>query len=94
VAFTTILSDFLPALLANVPYNVIQTGALSIACTWVAVVIICIMFMVVVWSFLVSWPNMAIDPSTIAGAMYYVMDPATFSSSDSIKSSGGRSSLV
>lgn len=32
------------------------------------------MVLVVVGSFFVSWPHMPVDPSTIAGAMYYVCD--------------------
>lgn len=32
------------------------------------------MVLVVVGSFFITWPHMPVDPSTIAGAMYYVCD--------------------
>lgn len=32
------------------------------------------MVLVIVVSFFVEWPHMPVDPSTIAGAMYYVCD--------------------
>lgn len=33
-----------------------------------------IMWIVVAASFFIKWPHMPVDPSTIAGAMYYVCD--------------------
>lgn len=30
--------------------------------------------LVILGSFLIKWPNLPVDPSTIAGAMYYVCD--------------------
>jgi hypothetical protein len=94
VAFTAILSDILPALLANVPYKVVQTSGANMICTWTAVGILCVMFVTVIWSFLISWPHMPIDPSTLAGAMYYVSDPKTFPKGKSTTSAGGVSSSV
>ena len=32
------------------------------------------MVLVLLWSFFVRWPHMPVDPTTIAGAMYYVTD--------------------
>ncbi|KAI1088704.1 hypothetical protein F5B19DRAFT_470214 [Rostrohypoxylon terebratum] len=74
VAVTSILSEFLTIFLSNVPYRVTQTFLVHNICTWAAVGILCIMVLVVVGSFFVPWPHMPVDPSTIAGAMYYVCD--------------------
>ncbi|KAK4663183.1 hypothetical protein QC763_606380 [Podospora pseudopauciseta] len=74
VAFVAILSEFLPILLNNVPFRVTQTWIASRVCTWLAVAIMAIMWIVVAASFFIKWPHMPVDPSTIAGAMYYVCD--------------------
>jgi uncharacterized membrane protein YgcG len=74
VAFTAILAEFMPILLSNVPFRVTQTWIASRACTWMAVGVLSLMWLVVVGSFFVSWPHMPVDPSTIAGAVYYVCD--------------------
>ncbi|KAH6856110.1 hypothetical protein B0I37DRAFT_68895 [Chaetomium sp. MPI-CAGE-AT-0009] len=74
VAFTAILAEFMPIVLSNVPFRVTQTWIASRVCTWMAVGILGLMWLVVVGTFFVSWPHMPVDPSTIAGAMYYVCD--------------------
>lgn len=74
VACTAVLSEFMPILLNNVPFRVTQTWITSRVCTWLAVSILTIMWLVIVGSFFVGWPHMPVDPSTIAGAMYYVCD--------------------
>ncbi|KAK0726367.1 hypothetical protein B0T21DRAFT_33275 [Apiosordaria backusii] len=74
VAATAILAEFLPILLNNVPFRVTQTWVASRVCTWLAVAIMSIMWLVVAASFFIKWPHMPVDPSTIAGAMYYVCD--------------------
>lgn len=74
VGLTAVLSEFLTVFLANIPFRVTQTFLVARICTWSAVGILCIMILVVVASFFVKWPHMPIDPSTIAGAMYYVCD--------------------
>ncbi|KAI0854031.1 hypothetical protein F5Y00DRAFT_224340 [Daldinia vernicosa] len=74
VALTSILSEFLTIFLSNIPYRVTQTFLLHQVCTWSAVGILCIMVLVVLASFFITWPHMPVDPSTIAGAMYYVCD--------------------
>ncbi|KAI8964813.1 hypothetical protein F5Y11DRAFT_71337 [Daldinia sp. FL1419] len=74
VASTSILSEFLTIFLSNIPFRVTQTFLLHQVCTWSAVGILCIMVLVVVASFFITWPHMPVDPSTIAGAMYYVCD--------------------
>ncbi|KAI2616253.1 hypothetical protein GGR54DRAFT_649523 [Hypoxylon sp. NC1633] len=74
VALISILSEFLTIFLSNIPFRVTQTFLAHQVCTWAAVGILCVMVLVVVGSFFVMWPHMPVDPSTIAGAMYYVCD--------------------
>ncbi|KAK4457627.1 hypothetical protein QBC42DRAFT_300979 [Cladorrhinum samala] len=74
VASIAILTEFMPVLLSNVPFRVTQTWLTSRVCNWLAVGILCVMWLAVVGSFFVSWPHMPVDPSTIGGAMYYVCD--------------------
>ncbi|KAK5657812.1 hypothetical protein OQA88_2885 [Cercophora sp. LCS_1] len=74
VAITSIISEFLPILLNNVPFQLTQTYNTHKVCTWLSVAVLCVMWLVVFGSFFVSWPHMPIDPSTIGGAMYYVCD--------------------
>jgi len=64
----------MPILLNNVPFRLTQTYATHMACTWMAVAVLSLMWAVVFASFFVKWPHMPVDPSTIAGAMYYVCD--------------------
>lgn len=72
VSATAIMSEFLPALLNNVPYRVVQTYLAHAVCTWIAVGVLSIMVLVVLMSFFVDWPTLPIDPSTILGATFYV----------------------
>lgn len=72
VAAVAVLSEFLPALLANVPYRVVQTSQTHAACVYLSASIIGLMIVVTFASFFVEWPHMPVDPSTLAGAMYYV----------------------
>ncbi|KAI0180731.1 hypothetical protein GGR52DRAFT_577512 [Hypoxylon sp. FL1284] len=74
VAVTSILSEFLTIFLGNIPFRITQTFLIHSVCTWSAVGILCIMILVVMGSFFVTWPHMPVDPSTVAGAMYYVCD--------------------
>ncbi|RYO95331.1 hypothetical protein DL763_003755 [Monosporascus cannonballus] len=74
VALTSVLSELLPVLLAEIPFRVSQTYLVHLVTTWSAVGILCIMLLVLVASFFVKWPHMPLDPTTVAGAMYYVAD--------------------
>ncbi|KAK3687687.1 hypothetical protein B0T22DRAFT_380006 [Podospora appendiculata] len=74
VAFMAILSDFMPMLLNNVPLRMTQAWMTHLVCTWLAVAMLGVMWLVVVGSFFVTWPHMPVDPRTIAGAMFYVCD--------------------
>jgi hypothetical protein len=75
VAATSIMSEFLPALMTNVPYRVIETCLAHTVCTRIAVAILCVMILTIVGSFLVPWPSMPLEPDTLAGAMYCVAVP-------------------
>ncbi|KAK7977710.1 hypothetical protein PG988_005200 [Apiospora saccharicola] len=96
VAFTAVLSDVLPILLANVPSKALQASTAHFVCTWFAAAILSLMLIVITGSFLVDWPPMSMNPSKVAGAMYFAQDPGTFVGSYAARSStpGGRSSQV
>ncbi|KAH7026701.1 uncharacterized protein B0I36DRAFT_161379 [Microdochium trichocladiopsis] len=72
VAAVALLAEFLPALLSNVPYRVVQTSETHTACVYLSCAVLGLMLLVTCASFLVDWPHMPVDPSTLAGAMYYI----------------------
>ncbi|KAI1155708.1 hypothetical protein F4825DRAFT_468065 [Nemania diffusa] len=72
VSLASILSQSLGLFLSNVPYQVVQTFLVYQLSTWASVGIISSMFLVLLASFFVKWPDMPVEPGTIAGAMYYV----------------------
>ncbi|KXJ91816.1 hypothetical protein Micbo1qcDRAFT_203867 [Microdochium bolleyi] len=72
VAAVALFAEFLPALLANVPYRMVHTSETHAACVFLAATIIGLMIIVTCASFLIEWPHMPADPSTLAGAMYYI----------------------
>ncbi|KAH8880275.1 hypothetical protein GQ53DRAFT_670227 [Thozetella sp. PMI_491] len=74
VAATAILSEFMPILLNNVPKGIMQTWLTHLVCTWLAVAILALMWLVVAGTFFLAWPQLPADPTTVAGAMYYVCD--------------------
>ncbi|KAH8901192.1 hypothetical protein GQ53DRAFT_674351 [Thozetella sp. PMI_491] len=74
VALTTILSKFFPILLSNIPFNDTQTATTRIVTAWMTVGILGLMILVLLCSLFVHTPYLPIDPSTVAGAMYYVCD--------------------
>ncbi|RYO77878.1 hypothetical protein DL764_010169 [Monosporascus ibericus] len=88
VALTSILSELLPVLLAEIPFRVSQTYLVHLVTTWSAVGILCIMLLVLVSSFFVKWPHMPLDPTTVAGAMYYVADSWMLSQFDGLGTLG------
>lgn len=69
-----ILSEFLPILLSNVPYNLSQTRLSHDICTIFAAASLASMAACVVISFLIRWPPMPVDPRSVAGAMWYVTE--------------------
>lgn len=75
VAFTTILAElFLPVTLSHVPFSHLDTYETQLVCAWLSISILALMVLVVLYSFLIRWPHMPVDPRTIAGAMFYVCD--------------------
>ncbi|KAK7751966.1 hypothetical protein SLS62_006109 [Diatrype stigma] len=77
VATAGIFAEFLPLLLSNVPFDAYNDD--TDACTWISVATLCAMMFVIVASFVVRWPYLPVDPTTVAGAMYYASDPTTAS---------------
>jgi fluoride exporter len=74
VALMTILSEFLPILLANVPYNLTQSELTHVICARMTISILGLMIITVAISAFIKWPHMPVDPRSIAGAMYYVSE--------------------
>ncbi|KAE9363879.1 hypothetical protein N431DRAFT_355973 [Stipitochalara longipes BDJ] len=74
IAFAGVLSKFTPILLSNIPFRSTQTWETHVVCAWFTVSILAFMILVLLWSFFIKWPHMPVDPSTIAGNMYYLCD--------------------
>ena len=74
VALMTILSEFMPILLTNVPFGLTQTLHTHQIAARASVVIMILMLLTLVGSFFIKWPHMPVDPRSIAGAMYYVTE--------------------
>ncbi|RWA13532.1 hypothetical protein EKO27_g1535 [Xylaria grammica] len=74
ISLASALSEFLGIFLSNVPFQVTQTYLVFQVSFMAAVGILSFMALVIFMSFFVKWPYMPADPSTIAGAMYYVCD--------------------
>lgn len=73
VSATAILSEILPLLLSTTLDKCTESFWAHTVCLWMAVSILGIMIFTVAGSFLVYWPHMPIDPSTVAGGMYYAL---------------------
>ncbi|OHF03011.1 hypothetical protein CORC01_01769 [Colletotrichum orchidophilum] len=71
-AVMSIMAEFLPMLLANVPYNLTQTLSSHNVCSIISMTILGLMMVAVGASLFIKWPKMPVDPRSIAGAMYYV----------------------
>ncbi|KAH7173501.1 uncharacterized protein B0J16DRAFT_350283 [Fusarium flagelliforme] len=74
VALMAIFSEFMPILLANIPYSLSQVRISHDICARISVGILALMALTIIISFLIRWPDMPVDPSSIAGAMYYVSE--------------------
>lgn len=68
------ISEFLPILLSQIPFRVTSIHIVHVITTWTAVGVLCVMVLVLLSSFFIRWPHTPLDPTTIAGAMYYVAD--------------------
>ncbi|KAK0616163.1 hypothetical protein B0T14DRAFT_400699, partial [Immersiella caudata] len=75
VAFSNILSKFIPVLLSNVPFSPIQTWELHMGCAWTSVASLSFISLALVWGLLfVKYPAMPIDPGSLVGQVYYLCD--------------------
>lgn len=75
VAFTNILSKFLPVLLSGIPFKSTQTWRTHQICAWTSVGILSVMIIVLVaYMWRARWPEMPVPPDSLLGAMYYVCD--------------------
>ncbi|GKU02813.1 hypothetical protein FLAG1_05905 [Fusarium langsethiae] len=74
VALMAIFSEFMPILLANIPYSLSQVRISHDICARISVGILALMALTIIISFLIRWPDMPVDPRSIAGAMYYVSE--------------------
>ncbi|KAF4454698.1 hypothetical protein F53441_2776 [Fusarium austroafricanum] len=74
VALLGIFSEFLPILLANIPYSLSQVRISHDICARISVGILALMAVAIIISFIIRWPDMPVDPRSIAGAMYYVSE--------------------
>ncbi|KAM6524921.1 hypothetical protein FALCPG4_010496 [Fusarium falciforme] len=74
VAIMNILSEFMPILLSNIPYSLSQVRIAHDICTQLSVGILSAMALTIISSFVVRWPDMPVDPRSVAGAMYYVSE--------------------
>ncbi|KAI1206125.1 uncharacterized protein F4807DRAFT_470341 [Annulohypoxylon truncatum] len=73
VSVTSILSEILPLLLSIALDKCTETFWAHTVCLWMAVSLLSVMIFTVAGSFFVSWPHMPIDPSIIAGGIYYAL---------------------
>ncbi|RYP67573.1 hypothetical protein DL770_008591 [Monosporascus sp. CRB-9-2] len=89
VAAAGIFVELLPLILSNVPFEARRSYPGFEPCTWMSVIVLCLMIFVVIGSFLVRWPHMAIDPTSLAGLLYYALDPQISSSVTGRSPSGG-----
>ncbi|RYO90971.1 hypothetical protein DL763_005142 [Monosporascus cannonballus] len=89
VAAAGVFAELLPLLLSNVPFEARRSYPGFEPCTWISIIILCLMILVVVGSFLVRWPHMPIDPTSLAGLLYYALDPEISSSVTGRSPSGG-----
>ncbi|KAF4497843.1 hypothetical protein FAGAP_6010 [Fusarium agapanthi] len=74
VALMAIFSEFMPILLANIPYSLSQVRVSHDICARLSVGILALMAITILLSFIVRWPDIPVDPRSIAGAMYYVSE--------------------
>jgi hypothetical protein len=72
VSFAAILSEFLPVILSNVPFNLAQTGTAATVCAVLSCLFLGVMLAVLAASFFVRYPPMPVDPRCVAGLLWYV----------------------
>ncbi|KAF4977691.1 hypothetical protein FZEAL_5832 [Fusarium zealandicum] len=73
-SLAAVLAEFLPILLANVPYNLTQTLLVHEVCARLSAGILVVMVIGLFASLFVKWPALPVDPRSLAGAMWYVAE--------------------
>lgn len=81
VSLASLVSEFMPIMLLNIPFGMVKTTVVHLIFTWTTVCILISMIFVLASSFVMHWPHLPIDPSTIAGALYYASDPGVIAHS-------------
>ncbi|KAJ4297317.1 hypothetical protein N0V88_004235 [Collariella sp. IMI 366227] len=72
VSLAAIMSEFLPVILSNVPFNLAQTRTAATVCAVLSCLFLGFMLVVLIWSFWVQYPPMPVDPRTVGGILWYV----------------------
>jgi hypothetical protein len=72
VSLAAVLAEFLPVMLANVPFSLAQTATAATACAVLSCVALAVLLAVLAWSFAVRYPPMPVDPRCVAGLLWYV----------------------
>ncbi|KAH7040581.1 uncharacterized protein B0I36DRAFT_311031 [Microdochium trichocladiopsis] len=93
VALASLVSEFMPIMLLNIPFGMVKTSITHLIFTWMTVAILICMIFVLASSFVMHWPHLPIDPSTIAGALYYASDPGVIALSPAAGLLLGKKSL-
>ncbi|KAL2677230.1 hypothetical protein Neosp_010998 [[Neocosmospora] mangrovei] len=73
-AVASLMSQFLPILFANVPYNLTQTRLAHQVCSRLSAGLLVFMVIGLFGSLFVKWPDLPVDPRSLVGAMYYVAE--------------------
>jgi len=75
VGTATVISEFLPILLALIPFSPAQTWETHRVCAWMAVGFLGYMIAVLGFGIaFVRYPYMPVDPASLAGRIYYICD--------------------
>jgi hypothetical protein len=73
-ATMAVLADFLPMLFANVPFDLTQSEGVHLACARVGAGLLAVMAVVLVATMFARWPDLPVDPRSVAGQMWYVAE--------------------
>jgi hypothetical protein len=74
VAFASILSKVTPIFLANIPFSLVQTWTLHVACTWTSVAILSFMILVLLLQSVTKYPYLPVGPKLVMGRLYDLAD--------------------
>ena len=90
VSVAAVLSEFLPVLLSNVPFNLAQTSTAATVCAVLSCIFLGFMLLVLGASFFVRYPPMPVDPRCVAGLMWYVSKSAMLDDFDGVSVLAGK----